>query len=133
MPSMHDPESSPRLDRLFRAAANRTPAGLTDRLHAASAPLLPGVVLTPPVLHRIGFRWLAAAAALLLAAGLSLRLVHPADPGSLPELTVAMVVQGSDGSPLGEEIVAISGVRDTRLSDLDDEMNQLLADARIDG
>jgi len=130
---MHEPESSPRLDRLLRVSARRQPVGLAHRLFEASAPMLPCVVEAPPVLHRIGFRWLAAAAALLLAAGVSLRLMRSSDPGMASELNLAMVVDGSDASSLGEEIVGIRGAGDTRLDDLDHEMSLLLADARFDG
>lgn len=95
--------------------------------------MLPRAAEAPPVLHRIGFRWLAAAAALLLAAGLSLRIMRSSDLGMAPELNLAMVVDGSDAASLGEEIVGIRGTGDTRLDDLDHEMSLLLSDARFDG
>jgi hypothetical protein len=132
MPSMHDPHPSPRLDRLLRSEASRQPAGLVNRLFEVSAPLLPRAVESPVVLHRLGFRWLAAAAALLLAAGLSMRLARSAGRETPTDLTLTMVVQGSDASSLGEEIVTISGTGETRYDDLDDEMSLLLADTRID-
>lgn len=132
MPSMHDSHPSPRLDRMLRSEASRQPAGLVHRLFEASA-FLPRAVESPPVLHRLGFRWLAAAAALLLAAGLSMRLARSAGHETRADLTITMVVQGSDASSLGEEIVAISGTGETRYDDLDDEISMLLADARIDG
>jgi hypothetical protein len=134
MSSMHEPESSsPRLDRLLLASAGRQPTGLANRLFEASVPMLPRPEQVPPVLHRIGFRWLAAAAALLLAAGLSLRVMRSFDPGTVPQLNLAMVIEGSDAASLGEEIVVIGAAGDTRLDDLDHEMSLLLADARFDG
>jgi hypothetical protein len=133
MTSMHEPDSSPRLDRLLRAAAGRQPAGLTDRLFEASVSSLPAAVPSPWVLHRTGFRWLAAAAALLLAAGVSLRLMQTDALDATPDLTLTMVIEGADDTSLGEDIVQIGGLRDTGLSDLDDEMSRLLADARVGG
>ena len=133
MTSMHEPDSSPRLDRLLRAAAARQPAGLTDRLFEASVSRLPAAVPSPWVLHRTGFRWLAAAAALLLAAGVSLRLMQTDARDAMPDLTLTMVIEGADDTSLGEDIVQIGGLRDTGLSDLDDEMSRLLADARVGG
>ena len=133
MPSMHEPDSSPRLDRLLRASARRQPAGLSDRLFEASVTSLPARSASPWVLHRTSFRWLAAAAALLLAAGVSLRLMQARDLDATPDLTLTMVIEGADDASLGEDIVQIGGLRDTGLSDLDDEMSRLLADARVGG
>lgn len=130
MSSSHEPESSPRLDRLFRVSAGRQPSGLVSRLFEASVPMLPRAEQAPPVLHRIGFRWLAAAAVLTVSAGLSLRWVRASEASASSPLAIAMVVDGSDAASLGEDIVTISGLRDTGLDDLDQEMSQLLADSR---
>ena len=126
-----DPSASPRLERLLRAEAGRTPAGLAARVFAASMHELPA---RQPVIARLSFRWLAAAAALLLAAGIALRFgatrAHDEGDG---HATIAVVIEASDESSIGEDLRTIDSVRGVRLSDLDDEMRFLLADGRVDG
>lgn len=127
----NDPSPSQRLERLLRADARRVPAGLAERVFEASVRHLPA---RQPVIARLSFRWIAAAAALLLAAGLALRLgaVRSQDPGE-SSATIAVVIDASDESSLGEDVRSIDAVRGVRLSDLDDEMRLLLADGRVDG
>ena len=127
-----DPSQSPRLDRLLAAQASRVPVDLTERVFRASAPMLPLDAEAPAVIARVSFRWLAAAAALLLAAGLALRLtaMHLPEEGSEASLTAVIAVSG-DGV-LGEELSSVNSVRGAGFSDLDDEM-QLLLKGRVDG
>jgi|GEM_PF-3649563 len=131
MMPMHDPEPSPRLQRLLKASA-LVPPGLSDRLVRASLPQLPRAE-SPVVLWRFSWSRFAAAAALLLAAGLVLRwMAEPAEPEH-PEYTLTMLVESGDESVLGEAIVNLNSARGTGLADLDAEMRLFLADTRVDG
>lgn len=105
---------------------------LADRVYRASASALPVDSQAPAVIARLSFRWLAAAAALLLATGLALRfgLWHSQDDGSEDSLTAVLAV--SDDAALGEEFASVNSVRGAGFSDLDDEMQQLLR-GRVDG
>lgn len=105
---------------------------LSDRVYRASVLRLPVDVQAPAVIARISFRWLAAAAALLLATGLALRfgLGHAPEDGSEDSLTAVLAV--SDDGALGEEFASVNSVRGAGFSDLDDEM-QLLLQGRVDG
>ncbi len=131
MMPMHDSEPSPRLERLLRASARVSP-GLSDRLVRASLPQLPRAE-TPVILWRFSWSRFAAAAALLLAAGLGLRWMAQPVEHEHPEYTLTMLVEGADESVLGEAIVNLNSVRGTGLDDLDAEMQLFLADARVDG
>ena len=132
MTNDNDPIPSPRLERLLRADADRLPAGLASRVFEASVRHLPE--RQPLVIGRRSYRWLAAAAALLLACGLALRLgtVRAHDEGE-GHATIAGVIDASDESSIGEDLRSIDAVRGVRLADLDDEMRFLLADGRVDG
>lgn len=131
MRTMHESEPPARLARLLKASAE-VPPGLSDRLVRASLPQLPRVE-APVVLWRISWHRFAAAAALLLAAGLVLRwMAEPAEPEH-PEYTLTMLVEGADESSLGEAIVNLNSARGTGLDDLDAEMQLFLADKRVDG
>jgi len=132
MMSTPDPDHSPRLHRLLGAQSARVPAGLADRLYRASAPMLPENQQAPAVLARLSFRWVAAAAALLLASGLALRFtaMHVPDDSSEANLTAVMAVAG-DGV-LGEDFSTVNAMQGVGLNDLDAEM-QLLLKGRVDG
>ena len=132
MTNDHDLSPSQRLERLLRADAGRTPAGLASRVFEASARHLPE--RRPLVIARLSYRWLAAAAALLLACGVALRLgsVRVQDESD-GHATIAGVIDAADESSLGEDLRSIDAVRGVRLADLDDEMRFLLADGRVDG
>ena len=127
-----DHPSSPRLERLLRADAGRMPAGLASRVFEASVSHLPE--RRPLVIMRRSYRWLAAAAALLVACGVGLRLgtvrMHEESGG---HATIAGVIDAADESSIGEDLRSIDAVRGVRLADLDDEMRFLLADGRVDG
>jgi hypothetical protein len=127
-----DPDLSPRLSRLLRADATRVPAGLAARVSAASVVHLPS--RRPAVVARLSWRWAAAAAALTLAAGISMRVgsTRPTE-GVEGDTTIAVVIEAADESSLGQELHDLDTVRGVRLSDLDDEMRFLLADGRVDG
>jgi len=127
-----DPSPSPRLERLLRADAGRMPAGLASRVFEASVRHLPE--RQPLVFARVTHRWIAAAAALLLAVGAALRLgsVRAHDEGDA-HATIAGVIDAADETSLGEDLRNINAVRGVRLADLDDEMRFVLADGRVDG
>lgn len=127
-----DPSPSPRLERLLRADAGRVPAGLASRVFEASVRNLPE--RRPLVFEPRSYRWIAAAAALLLAAGAAMRLgTVRAQDESEGHATIAGVIDASDESSLGEDLRSIDAVRGVRLADIDDEMRFLLADGRVDG
>lgn len=132
MMSTPDPDHSPRLHRLLGAQAARVPAGLAERLYHASVPMLPADEQAPAVLARLSFRWVAAAAALLLASGLALRFtaMHVPDDGGEANVTAVMAVSG-DGV-LGEDFSTVNAMQGVGLNDLDAEM-QLLLKGRVDG
>ena len=94
--------------------------------------MLPENQQAPAVLARLSFRWVAAAAALLLASGLALRFtaMHAPDDGSEANLTAVMAVAG-DGV-LGEDFSTVNSMQGVGLNDLDAEM-QLLLKGRVDG
>jgi len=133
MASESDFNPSPRLARLLRADASRAPAGLSQRVFDASVGSLPDVRSASGVIGRLSWRWVAAAAVLLVAGGIALRLgmTSVASDGSESMLTVVIESTGGDG--FGEDVGSIAAVRGGGLADLDAEMRLLLADGRIDG
>lgn len=128
-----DPESihSPRLERLLRSRASQpVPVGLADRVFRASVTQLPRTH-APAVIGRVSFRWLAAAAALLLAAGLAMRLSALRGADETPGASLAVVLEVSDAADLGDDLPSLKALHGARFSDLDDEMSVLLADGRV--
>lgn len=130
----HDPDSipSPRLQRLLRARASQpVPAGLAERVFRASLTHLPESRQASEVIARVSFRWLAAAAALLLAAGLALWTSVPHGTDDAPGASLAAVLDASDAADGGDDLSSLRAVHGARFSDLDDEMRVLLADGRV--
>ena len=124
-----DPIQSPRLARLLHGRASQpTPTGLSERVFRASVTHLPAVRQAPAVIARVSFRWLAAAAALLLAAGLALALSVPRGSDEAPGAPLSVVLDASDA---GDELASLRALHGARFSDLDDEMSVLLADGRV--
>lgn len=99
----------------------------------ASVGSLPDVRSASGVIGRLSWRWVAAAAVLLVAGGITLRLgmTSVASDGSESMLTVVIESTGGDG--FGEDVGSIAAVRGGGFADLDAEMRLLLADGRIDG
>ena len=129
-----EPDSRPsaRLERLLRVDAARAPAGLAARVFEASVSHLP--VAAVPVVARLSFRWIAAAAALALASGVALRL---GTASSVDEprghASVAGVIDAADDASFGQDMRDIVVARDGDFTDLDHEMARLLAPMRVDG
>lgn len=124
---------SPRLDRLLRARAARVPSGLSHRVFDASVGMLPGVTARSGVLARISWRWVAAAAVLLLAGGVSLRLGGASGPSGESESMLAAVIDSRGDDGLSDDLGSIAEVRGGGYADLDAEMRLVLASGRIDG
>jgi hypothetical protein len=128
-----DSNLSPRLERLFRASASGLPAGLSDRVFDASVGMLPDVRSASGVIGRLSWRWVAAAAAMLMACGIGLRLAGSAVPTDGSESLLAVVIDSTGGDGFGEDVGSIAAVRGGGFEDLDQEMRLLLADGRLDG
>jgi hypothetical protein len=128
-----DPNLTPRLERLLRANASRMPTGLSDRVFDASVGMLPDVRSASGVIGRLSWRWVAAAAALLLTCGIALRLAGSASPSDGSESLLTVVIDSTGGEGFGEDVGSIAAVRGGGFDDLDQEMRLLLADGRLDG
>ena len=128
-----DLNPSPRLARLLRADASRAPAGLSQRVFDASVGSLPDVRSASGVLGRLSWRWVAAAAALLVAGGVALRLGMTTGASDGTESMLTVVIESTGGEGFGEDVGSIDVVRGGGFADLDAEMRLLLADGRIDG
>ena len=124
---------SPRLDRLLRARAARVPSGLSHRVFEASVGMLPGAGARSGVLARISWRWVAAAAVLVLAGGLTLRLGGASASSEESESMLAAVIDSRGDDAFGDELGSIAEVRGGGYADLDAEMRLVLASGRIDG
>ena len=76
-------------------------------------------------------QWSFFAPALLLVAGVAIRFSasHAAD--ETPGASLSVVLDVSDESNLGDEMNHLRTLHGARYADLDDEMNQLLADGRV--
>jgi len=110
------------------------PAGLSSRVFEASVGLLPDNRSASGVIGRLSWRWVAAAAALLLACGVALRIGGNASSSEGAESMLAVVIESTGGDGFGEEVGSIAAVRGGGYSDLDEEMRRLLlADGRFDG
>jgi len=128
-----DPNLSPRLARLFRSDASRTPSGLSQRVFDASVASLPDVSSATGVIGRLSWRWIAAAAMLLLACGIALRLGMSTGTSDGSESMLTVVIESTGGDGFGEDVGSIAAVRGGGFAELDAEMRMLLADGRIDG
>lgn len=127
-----DPIHDPRLTRLLGVRASApVPAGLSDRVFRASLQVLPQSPGTREVVGRISFRWLAAAAALLLVAGLAMRWSAANEPEEPAGTSLAVVLEASDDSNLGDELPSLKAMHGARFADLDDEMNRVLGSGRM--
>ena len=133
MASESDPNLSPRLARLLRADASRTPSGLSQRVFDASVGSLPDVASARGVIGRLSWRWVAAAAVLLLAGGIAMRLGLSTGVSDGSESMLTVVIESTGGDGFGEEVGSIAAVRGGGYAELDAEMRLLLADGRIDG
>ncbi len=127
-----DPIHDPRLERLLQArATGPVPSGLSERVFRASVTMLPASQETPAILARISFRWLAAAAALLLVAGLALRWSASGESDETSGTSLAVVLEVSDDANLGDELPSLKAMHGARFADLDDEMSCILGSGRV--
>jgi hypothetical protein len=133
MASESDRNPSPRLARLLRANVSSAPGGLSQRVFDASVASLPDVRSATGVIGRLSWRWVAAAAMLLLACGIALRLGMSTGTSDGSESMLTMVIESTGGDGFGEDVGSIAVVRGGGFADLDAEMRLLLADGRIDG
>ena len=127
-----EPIQDARLERLLRArAATPMPTGMQERVFRASLAELPSSRQAPAVIARLSFRWLAAAAALLLAAGLAMRWSASTDADDASGVSLAVVLEASDDANLGDELPSLKAMHGARFADLDDEMNMVLGAGRM--
>ena len=127
-----EPIQDARLERLLRArAAAPMPTGMQERVFRASLAELPSSRQAPAVIARLSFRWLAAAAALLLAAGLTMRWSAATDADDASGVSLAVVLEASDDANLGDELPSLKAMHGARFADLDDEMNMVLGAGRM--
>ena len=127
-----EPIQDARLERLLRArAATPMPTGMQERVFRASLAELPSFRQAPAVIARLSFRWLAAAAALLLAAGLAMRWSASTDADDASGISLAVVLEASDDANLGDDLPSLKAMHGARFADLDDEMNMVLGAGRM--
>jgi hypothetical protein len=98
----------------------------------ASVSSLPGHARSGAVIARLSWRWVAAAAALLLSCSLALRLGAAVSGDQAEAPLLAVVIESSGGRVLGDDFAPIEAVHGGGLADLDDEIHLVLADGRFD-